>query len=244
MKSRGMVTVAAFLLAIVATVSVLLYVNGVRDEAEVGEQVEVVVSTVDLPAGAELDDAIADGSFTTATVAEDDLVQGVVSSLTDLEGRVTRYPILAGEQITTARLQGSTEELPGGVLGIPEGFEAISVSLDVPRVIAGVVQTGDHVKIFATFTQGGQRGTRAAIEVPVTVNLVEDAQVLKADHPPVDTSGAAAGAGTSTITLALTPKDAQQLVFAQETGTVWLSLLGPGEDGVKTPPVRLQQVVR
>ena len=56
-----------------------------------------------------------------------DLVVGVVSSLSELEGRVTRYPILAGEQITTARLQGSTEELPGGVLGIPEGFEAISV---------------------------------------------------------------------------------------------------------------------
>jgi pilus assembly protein CpaB len=241
MRSRGMVTVAAFLLAIVATVSVLLYVKGVKDEAEVGEQVEVVVSTVDLPAGAELDDAIADGSFTTATIAEDDLVQGVVSSLSDLEGRVTRYPILAGEQITTARLQGSTEELPGGVLGIPKGFEAISVSLDVPRVIAGVVQTGDHVKIFATFTQGGQR---AAIEVPVTVNLVKDAQVLKVDHPPVDTSGAATGSGSSTITLALTPKDAQRLVFAQETGTVWLSLLGPGEEGVKTPPVRLQQAVR
>lgn len=241
MRSRGLVTVAAFLLAIVATVAVLLYVKGVRDEAEGGgEQVEVVVSTVDLPAGADLDDAISDGTFTTATVAEDDVVQGVVSNLSDLEGRVTRYPILAGEQITTARLQGSAEELPGGILGIPEGFEAISVSLDVSRVVGGAPQAGDHITIFATFTQGG---ARSPIEVPVTVNLVEDAQVLKATNPPVDSTGAT-GAGQTLITLALTPRDAQQLVFAQEVGTVWMALLGPGEDGVKTSPVRLQQVAR
>jgi pilus assembly protein CpaB len=241
MNSRGIVTVAAFLLAVIATVAVFLYVNGVRDEAEGGgEQVEVVVSTVDLPAGADLDEAIADGSFTTATIAEDDVVEGVVSSLDDLEGRVTRYPILAGEQITTARLQGSTDELPGGVLGIPKGMEAISISVDEPRVIGGAASAGDHVTVFATFTQAGQA---ASVEIPVTVNLVSDAQVLKVENPDSE-GGVAGGAGQTVITLALSTREAQELVFAQEVGTVWFSLIGPGETAGKTPPVRLLQVVR
>lgn len=241
MNSRAMVTVAAFLLAVIATVAVFLYVNGVRDEAEGGgDQVEVVVSTVDLPAGADLDDAIADGSFTTATIAEDDVVQGVVSSLGALEGRVTRYPILAGEQITTARLQGSGDELPGGVLGIPDGLQAVSISVDVPRVVGGSVSAGDRVTVFATFTQGAQG---SPVVVPATVNLVTNAQVLKVANPSLEevTSG---GAGQTVITLALEPAQAQQLVFAQEVGTVWFSLIGPGDQAPKTPPVRLLQVVR
>jgi pilus assembly protein CpaB len=240
MNSRGIVTVAAFLLAVIATVAVFLYVNGVRDEAEGGgEQVEVVVSTVDLPAGADLDDAIADGSFTTATIAEDDVVEGVVSSLDDLEGRVTRYPILAGEQITTARLQGSTDELPGGVLGIPKGLEAISISVDQPRVIGGAASAGDHVTVFATFAQAGQ----ATVEVPVTINLVPDAQVLKVEDPDSE-GGVSGGSGQTVITLALSTKEAQELVFAQEVGTIWFALIGPGETAGKTPPLRFLQVVR
>jgi Flp pilus assembly protein CpaB len=241
MNSRSIVTVAAFLLAVIATVAVLLYVNGVRDEAEGGgTQVEVVVSTIDLPAGADMDDAIADGSFTTATIAEDDVVAGVVSSLDELGGRVTRYPILAGEQITTARLQGSADELPGGVLGIPKGYEAISFLLDVPRVIGGIPQPGDHITAFATFTQSVQATN---VEVPVTVNLVPDAQVLKVENPTSD-SAAVEGAGQTLITLALKTKDAQRMVFSQELGTLWFALIGPGEEGVKTSPVRLLQVVR
>lgn len=238
MSSRGVVATIAFLLAAVATVAVLLYVKGVRDEAEGGgTQVEVVVSKVDLPAGADLDDAIAEGSFSTATVAEDDVIEGVVSDLEDLEGRVTRYPILAGEQISTARLQGSAEQLPGGVLGIPQGFEAISVALDTPRVIGGALQAGDHVTVFANFTQGGQSN----VLTPVTVNLVPDAQVLKADSGNVEDAGVSA---QTTVTLALKTKDAQRLVFAQENGTVWLALIAPEDKGAKTPPLRLIQVVR
>ena len=240
MSSRGVVAAVAFLLAAIATVAVLLYVSGVRDEAEGGgDQIEVVISDVDLPAGADLDDAIADGSFSTSTIAEDDLVEGVVTSLEQLEGRVTRYPILAGEQITTARLQGSADQLPGGVLGIPKGFEAISVSLDVPRVIGGAAQPGDHVTVFATFSHAGQ----SAIEVPVTVNLVADAQVLKAENPIAEDT-AAGGAGQTLITLALRPRDAQQLVFAQEVGTVWMALIGPGEEGIDTPPLRFPGVIQ
>jgi hypothetical protein len=67
--------------------------------------------------------------------------------------------------------------------------------------------------------------------------------VLKVANPSVEevTSG---GAGQTVITLALKPAEAQQLVFAQEVGTVWFSLIGPGDQAPNTPPVRLLQVVR
>ncbi|MDP2401238.1 MAG: RcpC/CpaB family pilus assembly protein, partial [Actinomycetota bacterium] len=40
----------------------------------------------------------------------------------------------------------------------------------------------------------------------------------------------------STITLALSPADAEKLVFAQEQGKVWLALLGSGTTEVPATP--------
>lgn len=243
MNSRGLLAVVAFLLAATATTAVFLYVKGVRDDAQTSEQVTVVVASEDIPAGADLDDEITAGVFTTTEIAEDDLVDGAVTDLAQLDGRTTRYPILAGEQITTARLQGSEDELPGGVLGIPEGFTAVSVALDAPRVVGGALEAGDHVTIYGTFrpTGGGQANT--AQSNGVTVNLVPDVQVLRVRDATGGEVGSAA-VGQATVTLALKPRDAQELIFAQEQGTVWFGLLGPNERGVQTPPLTIVQVVR
>ena len=244
MNSRGLLAVVAFLLAATATTAVFLYVKGVRDDAQTSEQVTVVVASEDIPAGADLDDEITAGVFTTTEIAEDDLVDGAVTDLAQLDSRTTRYPILAGEQITTARLQGSEDELPGGVLGIPEGFSAVSVALDAPRVVGGALEAGDHVTIYGTFRPTGGGQANAAQSNGVTVNLVPDVQVLRVRDAAGGESVGSGIAGQATVTLALRPKDAQKLVFAQEQGTVWFGLLGPNEKGVQTPPLTIVQVVR
>jgi pilus assembly protein CpaB len=236
MKARGMVVVVAFVLATVATIAVFMYINGVRKQAETsGKQVEVIVSTVDIPAGTRLDDMISGGSFATSTFPEGDLVRGVVTTLDELHGRVTSTPILAGEQISTARLQGSTT-LPGGSLGIPDGFEGVTIPLDTSRAAGGEVRRGDHVTVFGTFQDvGGTNGTG-----DVTVALVPDVRVLKTSKASTEDTTQ----GGMMIMLALRPRDAQKVVFAQENGFVWLGLLPPGQNGKPQPPLTAGQVTR
>src|SRR5919202_1790810 len=220
MKSRGMVVVVAFLLATVATASVFLYVNGVKKEAKgTGGSVEVIVSKQDIPTGTRLDDLIQSGAFTTAQLPTDNVVHGAVTSLSQLRGRVTSTPILAGEQIPTARLQGS-QELPGGQLGIPSGFEAVSIPAEPAQVVGGIVHPGDHVTIFGTFTEMGGQGSLD----DVTSVLVPDARIVKTTRPSIDQGPTT----PMTITLALRPGDAQKVVFTQESGNVWMALLAPG----------------
>src|SRR5437899_7755342 len=121
MRSRGMVGLIAFLLATVATLTIFLYVHSVKRKAETGgAQVTVIVSKKDIPAATNLDTLITAGTFTTETIPKASEVQGAVSSLEQLKGRRTSAPVLAGEQIPAARLQGSTA-LPGGTFGIPTG---------------------------------------------------------------------------------------------------------------------------
>jgi hypothetical protein len=42
------------------------------------------------------------------------------------------------------------------------------------------------------------------------------------------------------LTLAVTPEQASLLIYAQELGHVWLTLLPPNQPGVAVPPVSLK----
>jgi pilus assembly protein CpaB len=236
MRSRGSVLMMALLLAVAATTAVFLYLQGVQDQARTGGgTVEVVVSDEDIPAGTALDDLISRGVFTTIPVTKDSLVEGAVTELADLEDRTTNAPVLAGEQISTARLQGSNE-LPGGTLGIPDGYAALSFSLELPRVAGGAVQPGDHVTAYGTFNNSSTEGG------PATVTLVPDIEVLDITRPTARQTTSANP--NLMVTLALRPADAQKLVFAQEQGSVWLALLPPNQRGTAQPSTTLGELVR
>lgn len=232
MKIRGLTVILALLVASAATGAVLLYVRGVQGEAQTGtgDLVQVIVAKEDIPAGTDLNGLIQEGAFTTRAMPRDLVLEGAVVSLSQLQGQQTGAAILAEEQIPMMRLRGE-EEFGGGVLGIPEGLEAVTAKLETSRAAGGALQDGDRVTIFGTFP-GTERGD-------VTVTLVPDVLVLRADQP---------GGGTGTtdellLTLALEPRDAQRFVFAQEFGSVWLGLLPPNQDGTRQPPVSLGEVL-
>ncbi len=237
MRSRGLIIAIAFALAGIATMVVYLYLLGVKQESSGGQLVSVVVSEQDIPAGADLDGLMGSGAFSTRSVPRSALVRGAVTQLEDLKGREASAAIAAGEQITTARLRGSAEQLPGGTLGIPTGYQALTLPLEAPRLAGGLVQRSDHVTIYGTFTNiASTQGSSPAS----TVTLVPDVQVLK-----VTSSAQEGGANDNYwITFALRPRDAQKVVFAQEQGSVWMSLLPPDEKGTMNRPVNAVQLVR
>lgn len=246
MKGRGLVGGLALLLALLATGLVFLYVNNVRDEAENGEgTVTVVVSKEDVPAGTQLDDLVSAGAFDTEAIPEGAVVRGAVTALSQLEGQTTSQAILAGEQISTARLQGSGDQPSGGSLGIPKGYLALTLPLDSPRIAGGSLQRGDHVTVFATFDNAGDASSAGSSASAVTVTLVADVEMLKVVNAIAEgVTGETAGAKANAVTMALKAKDAQKVVFAQERGTVWLGLLPPGEKGEQNKPTTIFKVVK
>ncbi|MGH2699502.1 MAG: Flp pilus assembly protein CpaB [Actinomycetota bacterium] len=228
----------AMVLAATATLAVYLYIQGIRQAANSGgDRVSVIVATEDVPAGATLNDLISEGLFAKRSVPGDLVVPGAVTSLTRLDGRETSAGILAGEQVTTARLRGSSGQLPGGALGIPEGHQALTIPLEPARVAGGAVQSGDHVTLFGTFSGSGQSQSAA------TVTIVPDAKVLDVEKPSADGSIGGNQNNQLLLTLALEPRDGQKVVFALEEGSIWLSLLAPEQVGSPQPPVSFGEVV-
>jgi len=150
MRSRGLVVVLALILATLATVGVFLYSRGVKEDAlEGGDVVQVIVSKVDIPANSDLNAFIEDEQFALQDLPADAVVEDAITDVSQLKGRRNSVFILAGEQIPLSRVEGG--EVPGGVIGIPDGHQAITVALNAPRAVAGALAGGDNVTIYATF---------------------------------------------------------------------------------------------
>jgi pilus assembly protein CpaB len=255
MKVRGLAIAVAFLLAAGATGAVYLYVQGIQeDKTATPDTVSVIVSKKDIAAGTALDNLISSGAFSTLSIPTDALVQGAVTDVSQLEGQTTRFPILEGEQISVARLQNGTIQVAGGVLGIPKGHKAITLPLDLPEAVGGVVQAGDHVTIYATFQDQtasngsldsflkGQPVEQSKFELgSFTITVVPDVQILKASVPSAE--GTNNSNDKALLTMSLTPLEAQHVVFAQENGHVWLGLLPPDEKGTDVPAVSVLELV-
>jgi Flp pilus assembly protein CpaB len=252
MRSRGLVVALALLLAVGATAAVILYVNGVKTDAQQGGQlVDVVVSDQDILANTNLNPLIEANHFTIAHVPADVVVKDAVTTVDELKNRTTTTAILANEQIPTSRLSGGTA-LAGGSLGISPGHVAVTVKLAAPEGGGGQVQRADNVTIYATYSgvtllttplkqlTGGHVSPSAAsapkIDLPdFTVSLIPDVRVLAVTNPPLDENGNPGTSGDVVLTLDLTPQDAQNLVFAENGATIWVGLLPPGESGTQIP---------
>jgi Flp pilus assembly protein CpaB len=249
MKGRGLVVFLALILATLATAGVFMYSRGVQEEANTGgTMAQVVVSKVDLPARTDLDQMIKDDQFRIIQVPEGVVVDGAITSLDQLAGKSNSVAILAGEQIPAARISGN---VPGGALAIPEGMEAITVSLEASRGVAGSINSGDHVVIYGTYSDVTDIVTGEKLPTTTTV-LVPTAELLAVFRPLASSTfgsdeSATSGEqlpGTLAVTLALTPEDSQRFVFTMETGRVWFGLLPPDENGQPMKPISFAQVVK
>lgn len=250
MRSRGLVVAIAVVLAVAAAAAVVLYTQGVKEDAERGgELTTVIVATQLINPNQRLDPLIEQDIFTEIDIPTSALVEGAVTDLEQMRGATTTTAILANEQISESRLSTSEEPLPR--LGVTEGHLGVAVELEAPQGGAGNIQPGDSISVFATYQNvqiiaGDLRqivnnpgalpaGAGQKQDVPdFTVTLIPTVRVLRIENPQVDTeTGEQDNSDRIRITLDLLPEDAQNLVFAQENGLVWLGLLPPGEDGTR-----------
>ncbi len=198
MRSRGLVVMLALVLATLATAGVFLYSRGVKEDArQGGDLATVVVSKVDISANTDLNDLIRDEMFTTTDVPKDALIDDPITQVSQLRNLRNSVYIFAGEQIPLARVQGG--EVPGGLLSIPEGHQAMTVALEAPRAISGALAGGDNVAIYATFNDveitliegaGTGAGTSFLKSVQAAIRAAQAAQASNGslDIPKFDTT--------------------------------------------------------
>ena len=134
--------------------------------------------------------------------------------------------------------------------GLNFGERALTISVDNVTGVGGNVRPQSHVDIFGTFEfQQAGRGASAGTK---TVRLLSDVTVLAVDNrtrqslSPYSPLGRAGRSGYSTVTLKVTPAEAELLIFAQSQGVVTLALrhaADPGEQDRVPPEITMEKLL-
>jgi pilus assembly protein CpaB len=256
MRSRLIVVVAAVALGLAAAFLTMQYLQAQQTSIARGAQlVNVLVAAQDLPAGMTAEELLSRGTLTQRSIPRQYVSASAVSSRAALDGKVVARPISKDEQVTSAMFKYPAEV--GLASSTPKDYVAVSIPYDAARGVGGLLRPGDSVAVFASFTPGGKAVEQAITKLILTkVKVLAVGVALTADAADAQASGSSGqGGGTlvgsgsqqrsSTITLALTPSDAEKLIFAEEQGSVWLALFSPTDPSTPvTPGARLVQMVR
>ena len=231
MRRRLLAAVAALVLLVAGTAVLLAYVNGAERRALEGVQtVEVLVAVEAIPAGTPAADLAA--LVRTELLPRKAVLKGRVRSLAQLAGRVAAVDLAAGEQLLSSRFERPGNLQAAGTVPVPDGLQEISVLLDPQRVIGARLTAGAKVGVYLSQVLPDGTGQTSAVLHHVLVTQVQGAPTPPDPDAEAGADLAAAGAPVTSlmVTLAVTAKDAETVVFGMEHGTLWLSLETDGDE--------------
>ncbi|RMF11600.1 MAG: Flp pilus assembly protein CpaB [Alphaproteobacteria bacterium] len=180
---------------------------------------EILVAKTDLPAGRILQE----GDLRWQAWPDVDLPDEYIRKLTgrepaDLHGSVVRTGLRAGEPLSRSRVAAPGER---GFLAavLSPGMRAVSVKVDSTTGIAGFVFPGDRVDLILSH-RVEDRDARTQHRASETV--LTNVRVLAIDQRTDDQTNTPAV--VKTVTLEVTPRQAERVALARELGNLSLSL--------------------
>lgn len=243
MNRRKLIIALAVLLSLVGTLAVYSYVKSADKRAltKTGSAPVVIVDK-QIDANTSWTDVL-DGKM----VHEDKIpvesvpADAIPSLKADVAGSLVAQYAIAPGTIVLRQMFGEKTAVTG-VLSIPKGKMAVTVSMSSKADVAGFVQPQSEVAIFATFKIQAKGGNGVGgDDVYATKLLLARVEVLATSEvPPEDLKGAKTGtaktgSGDVLLTLALTQVEAERVILAQQVGQLYLGLLSDssvvGPDG-------------
>jgi pilus assembly protein CpaB len=240
MARRTLLLTAAFLVAALGTTLVFLYVQRVDDRALEDQQPRrvLVVKTL-IGQGTSVAEAERAGAFELRDVASSSVAPGALGDLTPVRNLVALAPLFPGEQVLQAKFGN-----PGSAsaLALPAGKIAVSVQLGDPARVAGFVQPGSEVALFASLSVpvSGKTTQVTNVLLPrVTVIAVGPSTVTQATQ---DANANPEALPRALMTLALSQSEAQRVIFADGQGELYFGLLDKQSKTGKGSPTTLQNL--
>jgi Flp pilus assembly protein CpaB len=236
-STRGGTFVLAGFAALLATLSVLVYLHKYRSSVKVGGQPATVLVAKRLIQKGTPGAAIASQHlFQATTIRQSQLPEGAISDPGSFVGRIAVRDIYSDEKLTASDFVVATNSIASQ---LASNQRAMTLPIDSAHGLVGSVHSGDHVDVYAGFTivpvdsQGRPLSTSGQAR-PVLRLVVQNVPVLS------NSGGSKSGIGgnnESDVTLRVTPAQAGKLAFASDNGKIWLVLRPP--NGARTPGLNI-----
>ena len=181
----------------------------------------IVVAAKDLPPGTMLDDkAMRNGLLKEVAWPKDSIPNGSFSSTNKLVGKAVKIKLVAGEPILESRVTGGGAGLTGR---LTPGFRALAMKVDEVIGVSGFISPEDRVDVIATANAPGNSTEK------VSKIVLQDKRVLSV-AANAEQKSSVSGQMARSITLEVTPEEAEKLAVAQNEGSLSLALRSSGDE--------------
>ena len=209
--------VLAVLVAAIAAYALYTYLRG--QEQRVSEAVateRIVVAAVEIPMGTTINMT----QVKTSEWPKSSMPQGSFPATEKVIGRTSTQTFSAGDAITETKLM--PKEGPAGIMTymIPEGHRAMTVGVDQVAGVAGFINPGNIVDVVLIVLPPGSTQTLGKIVLQNVPVLAIGQIVEQKEGKPVV---------VPTVTVDVTPEDAEKLSIASTQGRLQLVLRRLGD---------------
>jgi pilus assembly protein CpaB len=236
-NTRRITLIVAVVLAIGTGIITLRFLSSLNQQNQAQQQqVElkpIVIANRDIPARLK----ITPDMLTKTTRPANEVEPQALSDPKQAEGDIALITIPQGSTLTASKV-GQPAEV-GLTARLKPGMRAITIPVDRVKAVAGLIQSGDRVDILASVGRG------VGIP-PKTFTIIRGALVL-AMGTELESTGAAgaspspdSGSAATTVTLGVTPEQADLLTVADLNTTLRLALRSPQEPVRSLPAERLE----
>jgi pilus assembly protein CpaB len=237
-NTRRITLIVAVVLAVGTGVLTLKYLSSInQQQAPVATQTEmksVVITNRDIAVRAK----ITADMLTKVTRPAAEAEPQAISDPKQADGDVALIAMPAGSTVTLTKI-GQPGEV-GLTARLKPGMRAVSIPVDRVKAVSNLIQPGDRVDVLATVNKGPGIPPktftiiRGALVLAINSTLEMSAAAAAGATPEPDTSG-----GVGTVTLGVSPEQADLLTVADINATLRLALRSPEEPVRSLPEEKL-----
>jgi pilus assembly protein CpaB len=216
--------VVAVFFGLIAAYGIFNFLRQQRQAAEAlrTQTQDVVIAAKDIPAGSTIAETmLKDGTVRAIKWPKASVPAGAFGTPTEVIGKVNRVKIMANEPILESRLSGDGAGL---TVRLEPGKRAMAVRVDEIIGVSGFIVPDDRVDVIVTTTPPGVTTNDARLSKIVLQNKrvlsVAQSTEQKDGKPQVARS----------ITLEVSPEEAEKLSLAYQEGPIVLALRGVGDE--------------
>jgi len=218
-KPKALYIFGALAVVIAAIASYLLYNYLKSEEARVSgavATVPVVSATAEIPVGSTINIT----QIKTVDWPLANVPQGALSSTDQASGRVAIQTFMPGDPIIEAKLMPKEGGFSVITYKIPEGHRAMTVSVDQVAGVAGFINPGNIVDVILTASTPGSPQSISKIVLQNMPVLAIGQIIEQKEGKPVT---------VPTVTMDVSPDDAEKLAVASTQGRLQLVLKRAGD---------------
>ena len=180
-----------------------------------------VVATTNIPAGTTGQSMVSSNLVAIELVPSKAYAPSDLGSLSGLSNEVLTAPITKGHAISTTDLTASAS-----AISLPTGLDAVTVTLSGTLGLAGYLQPGSRVDVYANVTKisTGSAAT-STLPVPCTELAMANIEVLDVESTVPSYSSHPSSTGraipaSETLLLAVSPNNARAIEFLSQNETI------------------------